>query len=295
MILAESVFSAGWWTAWWNDHAAGLALTLIVAVAVTLVGRRYASGLRRRAKSAGDDAEGRRLRRAATVVSLVATTALVVAWFVFLLVVLDSFGVSIAPLLASAGIAGVALGFGAQSLVKDTISGMFIFIEGQFDVGDIVDLTTDTDTVSGTIERLNLRTTSVRQYDGSLSTIPNGTIQITNNRTRGWGRAVVDIRLALTEDADEVRAVIEELFDQIVDQQPLAGWLRERPEVLGITQMTDVAQVLRVSAETAPSNRMDAERLLREKIVARIAERGIKVPPVAAAPGLPPASAPPTT
>jgi small conductance mechanosensitive channel len=295
MILAESVFSAGWWTAWWDDHAAGLALTLIVAVAVTLVGRRYASGLRRRAKSAGDDAEGRRLRRAATVVSLVATTALVVAWFVFLLVVLDSFGVSIAPLLASAGIAGVALGFGAQSLVKDTISGMFIFIEGQFDVGDIVDLTTDTDTVSGTIERLNLRTTSVRQYDGSLSTIPNGTIQITNNRTRGWGRAVVDIRLALTEDADEVRAVIEELFDQIVDQQPLAGWLRERPEVLGITQMTDVAQVLRVSAETAPSNRMDAERLLREKIVARIAERGIKVPPVAAAPGLPPASAPPTT
>jgi small conductance mechanosensitive channel len=294
MILV-SVFSAEWWATWWDEHAAGLALTLLIAIVVTLVGRRYSSRLRRKAKSAGDDAEGRRLRRAATVLTLIATTALVVAWFVFLLVVLDSFGVSIAPLIASAGIAGVALGFGAQSLVKDTISGMFIFIEGQFDVGDIVDLTTDTDTVSGTIERLNLRTTSVRQYDGSLSIIPNGTIQITNNRTRGWGRAVVDIRLALTEDADDVRVVIEELFDQVVDQEPLAGWLRERPEVLGITQMTDVAQVLRVSAETAPSHRMDAERLLREKIVARIAERGIKVPPVAAAPGLPPASAPPTT
>jgi small conductance mechanosensitive channel len=189
------------------------------------------------------------------------------------------------PLIASAGIIGVALGFGAQTLVKDTISGMFIFLEAQYDVGDIVDLTTDTDTVSGTIERLNLRTTSVRQYDGSLSIIPNGTIQITNNRTRGWGRAVVDIRLALTVDADDVRKVIEALFDEIVDEPPLVEWLRDRPEVLGITQMTDVAQVLRISAETTPSHRVDTERFLREKIVARIADEGIKVPPVTAMPG----------
>jgi len=162
---------------------------------------------------------------------------------------------------------------------------MFIFLEAQYDVGDIVDLTTDTDTVSGTIERLNLRTTSVRQYDGSLSIIPNGTIQITNNRTRGWGRAVVDIRLALTVDADDVRKVIETLFDEIVDEPPLVEWLRDRPEVLGITQMTDVAQVLRISAETTPSHRVDTERFLREKIVARIADEGIKVPPVTAMPG----------
>jgi small conductance mechanosensitive channel len=270
--------------AWWQEHAWGLALTLLIALVVTVVGRRWSVRLRKRANAAGDDAEGRRLRRGATVVGIVAATALVVAWFVFLLVLLDAFGVSIAPLIASAGIAGVALGFGAQSLVKDTISGMFIFLEGQFDVGDIVDLTTDTATVSGTIEKLNLRTTSVRQYDGSLSIIPNGTIQIANNRTRGWGRAVVDIRLALSEDAEQVRQVLEELLDQIVDTPPLADWLRQRPEVLGITQMTDVAQVLRVSAETTPSHRVDTERLLREKIVARIGEKGIKVPPVAAMP-----------
>ena len=272
---------------WWNDHAWGLGLTLLIAVVVTIVGRRWSGRLRKRANAAGDDGMGRRLRRTATVVGIIATTALVVAWFVFLLVLLDAFGVSIAPLIASAGIIGVALGFGAQTLVKDTISGMFIFLEAQYDVGDIVDLTTDTDTVSGTIERLNLRTTSVRQYDGSLSIIPNGTIQITNNRTRGWGRAVVDIRLALTVDAEDVRKVIEAMFDEIVDQPPLVEWLRDRPEVLGITQMTDVAQVLRISAETTPSHRVDTERLLREKIVARIADEGIKVPPVTAMPGTP--------
>ena len=273
--------------AWWNDHAWGLGLTLLIAVVITIVGRRWSGRLRKRANAAGDDGMGRRLRRTATVVGIIATTALVVAWFLFLLVLLDAFGVSIAPLIASAGIIGVALGFGAQTLVKDTISGMFIFLEAQYDVGDIVDLTTDTDTVSGTIERLNLRTTSVRQYDGSLSIIPNGTIQITNNRTRGWGRAVVDIRLALTVDAEDVRKVIEAMFDEIVDQPPLVEWLRDRPEVLGITQMTDVAQVLRISAETTPSHRVDTERLLREKIVARIADEGIKVPPVTAMPGTP--------
>ena len=272
-------------TAWWSLHGWGLGLTLLIAIVVTIAGRRWSGRLRKRANAAGDDGMGRRLRRTATVVGIIATTALVVAWFVFLLVLLDAFGVSIAPLIASAGIIGVALGFGAQTLVKDTISGMFIFLEAQYDVGDIVDLTTDTDTVSGTIERLNLRTTSVRQYDGSLSIIPNGTIQITNNRTRGWGRAVVDIRLALTVDADDVRKVIETLFDEIVDQPPLVEWLRDRPEVLGITQMTDVAQVLRISAETTPSHRVDTERFLREKIVARIADEGIKVPPVTAMPG----------
>jgi small conductance mechanosensitive channel len=270
--------------AWWDEHAWPLAVTFILALVVTALGRRWSRRLRRRAKAAGDDVMGQRLRRTATVVGIVAATALVVAWFVFLLVVLDAVGVSVAPLIASAGIVGVALGFGAQTLVKDTISGMFIFLEAQFDVGDTVDLTTDTDTVSGTIEALNLRTTAIRQYDGSLSIVPNGTIQITNNRTRGWGRAVVDVRLALSEDADHVREVLEELFDQIADQPPLVEWLRKRPEVLGVTQMTDVAQVIRVAAETAPSHRMDTERLLREKIVARMTDRGIKVPPVPSMP-----------
>ncbi len=270
--------------AWWSQHAWGLGLTLLIALVVTVFGRRWSGRLRKRAKAAGDDAEGRRLRRTATVVGILAATALVIAWFVFMLVVLDAFGVSIAPLIAATGIAGVALGFGAQSLVKDTISGMFIFIEGQFDVGDTVDLTTDTATVSGTIESLNLRTTGIRQYDGSLSIVPNGTIQITNNRTRGWGRAVVDVRLALNEDAEQVRRMIEELVDEIGEQPPLADWLRQRPEVVGVTQMTDVAQVMRVSAETVPSHRIDTERLLRERIVARMSERGIKVPPVVAMP-----------
>ena len=276
---------------WWQDHGAALLVTLAIALVLTVVSRRWLRRFRKRAKAAGEDGEGRRMRRFATIAGIVAGTIVVIAWFVFTLTLLESLGVSIGPLIASAGIAGVALGFGAQTLVRDTISGLFIFIEGQYDVGDIVDLTTDVATVSGTIESLSLRTTAIRQYDGSLSIVPNGGIHITNNRTRGWGRAVVDLRVALSEDAETVRQVLEELFDEIEGTAPFDGWLRQRPQVLGVTQMTDVAQVIRVAAETVPSHRVDTERLLRERAVVRMGERGVKVPPVGAtgqshAPGL---------
>jgi moderate conductance mechanosensitive channel len=265
---------------WWELHGWPIAVTLLIALTLSVVRRRYVHRYRKRAGEAGDDAEGRRLRRIATVVGLIGGTVVVIAWFVFVLVLLSAIGVDIAPLIASAGIAGIALGFGAQSLVRDTISGLFIFLEGQFDVGDIVDLTTGSATVSGSVETLSLRATGVRQFDGSLSMIPNGLIEITNNRTRGWGRAVVDVRVALSEDAERVHAVLEELFDEVVEVPPLQEWLRQRPLVLGVTQLTDVAKVIRVSAETVPSHRADAERLLREKIVQRIGEKGIKPPPI---------------
>jgi small conductance mechanosensitive channel len=224
------------------------------------------------------------------VVGLFSSVFVITAWAVFTLTLLKALGVDITPLLASAGIVGIALGFGAQSLVRDTISGLFIFLEGQFDVGDIVDLTTNSGTVSGTVEALNLRTTAVRQYDGSLSTIPNGLIEVTNNRTRGWGRAVVDVRVALDEDPDRVRVTLEELFEQMQHEAPLNEWLRQPPAVLGVTQLTDTAQVIRVAAETMPSHRVDTERLLRARVVARMAERGIKSPPVPS--GIPPKPAP---
>jgi small conductance mechanosensitive channel len=274
---------------WFNEHGWELASTFVIAVVLTFVSRRWVSRYRKRARSGGDDAEGRRRRRTATVVGLLSGVVVVIAWAVFLLTLLKAMGVDITPIIASAGIVGIALGFGAQSLVRDTISGLFIFLEGQFDVGDIVDLTTTgAGTVSGTVEALNVRTTSVRQYDGSLSTIPNGLIGITNNRTRGWGRAVVDVRVALDEDPDRVRQTLDELFDEIRNEPPLEGWLRQPPTVLGVTQLTDTAQVIRVAAETMPSHRVDTENLLRARIVARIAERGIKSPPVTATSPQPP-------
>jgi small-conductance mechanosensitive channel len=270
---------------WFQLHKWDLGVTILVAVVFTVVGRRWAHHYRRRARGGGDDAEGRRRRRVATVIGLLSGIVIVIAWFVFLLTLLKDLGVDITPIIASAGIVGIALGFGAQSIVRDSLSGLFIFIEGQYDVGDTVDLTTSAGTVSGTIERLNLRTTSVRQYDGTLSTVPNGLIEVTNNRTRGWGRAVVDVPVALDEDPEHVRTVLQDLVDELASQPPFHEWLRQPAQVLGVTQLTNVAQVMRVAVETEPSHRVDVERLLRAKVVARMTERGIKAPPIA--PGMP--------
>ncbi|HLB39636.1 MAG TPA: mechanosensitive ion channel family protein, partial [Actinomycetota bacterium] len=127
---------------WFVEYGWELGVTLVVAIVFTVVSRRWVRRYRRRARAGGDDAEGRRRRRVATVVGLFSGIFVVVVWFVFVLTLLKDLGVDVTPIIASAGIAGIALGFGAQALVRDTISGLFIFLEGQFDVGDIVDLTT---------------------------------------------------------------------------------------------------------------------------------------------------------
>lgn len=266
---------------WWRDLAIRLSLSVAIAIVVTLLLRAWVRRTEARANEAADDSmEGPRRRRIATIAGLISATLQVIVWIVILFYVLAAFGVPLGPLFASAGIAGVALGFGAQTLVKDTLAGLFIALEGQFDIGDVIDLQTEGGPVSGTIEGLTLRITSVRQYDGTLSIVPNGSIQVTSNKTRGWGRAIVDVRVALTEDPDRVRDTLEQLLQELAADEPLRGWLREAPTVLGVVQLTDVAQVERVVAQTTPGNRLEAERFIRERITARITEQGIKVPPV---------------
>jgi moderate conductance mechanosensitive channel len=269
---------------WWRDLGIKLGLSLATAIAITLVLRAWVRRTDHRAKDAADDSlEGPRRRRIATIAGLVSATLQVIVWIMIGFYLLAAFGVPLGPLFASAGIAGVALGFGAQTLVKDTLAGLFIAMEGQFDIGDVIDLQTEGGPVSGTIEALTLRITSVRQYDGTLSIVPNGSIQVTSNKTRGWGRAIVDVRVALTEDPDRVRQALDGLLTGFASDEPLRSWLREAPSVLGVVQLTDSAQVVRIVAQTTPGNRLDAERFLRERISAGITEEGIKVPPV---PGL---------
>jgi small conductance mechanosensitive channel len=140
-------------------------------------------------------------------------------------------------------------------------------------------LETDGGLIAGTVERLSLRATAVREFDGTLSTVANGLIQITRNKTRGWGRAIVDLRIALDEDADRVRDLIEALLRDLVALEPYASGLREQPKVLGVTQLTENAQVIRVTAETEPSKRVDVERAMRQAIAAKLNAEGIRRPP----------------
>ena len=277
---------------WWLSVGLSLGIIIIAAVVINLFARRYVSRLLRKAEEQQRDDPDReraqRMRRQATVAHLVLSTFQVIVWVTVALIVLASLGVNLGPLLAGAGIAGVALGFGAQTVVRDTLSGFFILAENQYDVGDTIDLQTVGGPVSGTVESLTLRVTSVRAFDGTLHIVPNGNINITSNKTRGWGRAIVDVRLAYDQDIDRVRDVLQGLFDDIADIEPFVSGLREKPEVLGVVQLAPDAQVLRLTAETIPSRRWAIERELRERITTRLGEQGVAVPS-------PPAIVPPPT
>ena len=268
---------------WWLTVGVSLGLILVVAVVVNVIARRYVRRLENRATELAEGTEREKLRQArrrATVAKLLLDTFQIIVWSVVVMIILTSLGVNLGPLLATAGIAGVALGFGAQTIVRDTLSGFFILAENQFDIGDTVELQTSAEPVSGTVEALTLRITTVRAFDGTLNIVPNGNILVTSNKTRGWGRAIVDLRLPYDQDVDQVREILTELFDEIREVHPFEGALREGPDVLGIVQLTDAAEILRVVAETIPSKRWEIERVLREQMTNRLTQRGVAAPPI---------------
>lgn len=270
---------------WVATRGVRILIVLAIAVVFTLIARILVRRLERKLSGTPNVTEEITLRRTATVTHALVNVSYIVIWTIAVLTILDQFGVNLAPFIAGSAIAGVALGFGAQSLVKDWLSGLFIVLERQFDVGDTIDAHTVAGLISGKVEALTLRATSLRAFDGTLHVIPNGNMQVVSNKTRGWARAIVDVRIAYDEDVDEVRTLLEELFDELRASGELGTDLMSGPEVLGVDQLSDYAVVVRVVAETHPGRRYNVERRLREAVTTRLTERGIRVP-------MPPGSAP---
>ena len=271
---------------WFLDHGLPILVVIVVAVVVTILSRIVVSRFRRRLEGTASLTQELNLQRATTLTHALSAAFVVLIWTVAILIVLGEFGYSLGPLLATAGVAGVALGFGAQSIVRDTLSGFFILLENQFGVGDNIEIQTPSNKVIGRVESLTLRVTALRAFDGTLHTVPNGNIIVASNRSRGWARAIVDVRAGYDEDVDNLRRVLEELFEELKGDRTLSEWIQDGPSVLGVERMGQDALVIRVVADTRPSKVMDVERRLRERITTRLVERGIRVPviPVAPAP-----------
>ena len=263
---------------WARDVGLPIVIVLAVAGVVSLVLHRVVRLFERRLEDAPDIRGASNLQRATTLANALSATVSVGVWTIAFLVVCGYLNVNLAPLIASAGIAGVALGFGAQSIVRDGLSGFFILLENQFGVSDTVEVRTTADPVLGRVEWFTLRATALRAYDGTLHIVPNGNIQVVSNRSRGWARAIVDTRIAYGQDPEQVRELLEELFEEIRADASLQDWVRDGPTVLGVETTSDTGVVIRAVAETKPSKRPDVERLLRAKITQRLAERGIRSP-----------------
>jgi small conductance mechanosensitive channel len=273
-VLAQADSDPNWFEKW------GLAvfITVGVAIVLTVVLQVLVRRFRRKLEGSPSLTQELNLQRIATLTGALSATGLVVIWVVTLLIVLERLGIPLGPLFASAGIAGVALGFGAQSIVRDTLSGFFILLENQFGVADVVEVRTTANPVSGKVESLTLRVTTLRDFDGTLHIIPNGNIQLVSNKSRGWARAIVDVRVAYGEDVDRLRGTLEDVFNEIRQDELLGDWIYEGPSVLGMETLSDYAKVVRVVADTRPSKRWDVERALRERITRRLDAEGFRTP-----------------
>jgi moderate conductance mechanosensitive channel len=284
------------WFARLVDVALARPLRVILIVAVALLAHRLAqraigrfiSGLeasasRALARPRGEGASSflltaplhpRTRQRAETLGVVMRSVTKVVIGVVAGLLVLGEVGVNLAPLLAGAGIVGIALGFGSQTLVRDFLSGIFMLVEDQFGVGDIIDV----GEASGTVEGISLRTTRVRDVQGVVWHVPNGEIRRVGNFSQEWSRALLDVEVAYDTDLDVAEAVIKRVADALWTSERFPGSIIGEPEVWGVEALGASGVVLRLVVKTRPADQWKVMRALRRDIKDALVAEGIEIP-----------------
>ncbi|USQ78990.1 mechanosensitive ion channel family protein [Ornithinimicrobium faecis] len=223
----------------------------------------------------GVDAERRR-QRALTMGSLLKSVATFVIATIAVLTVMSLIGLPLGPLLASAGVGGVALGFGAQSLVKDFLSGIFMIVEDQYGVGDMI----DTGEAVGVVEEVSLRVTRLRDLTGVVWFIRNGEIIRIGNQSQGWAMASIDLQVAATEKPSVVIPIIERVLEEYYADPEVKGKVLEPPTVGGVDSVAAGAMTIRVFAKCVPGQQWGVPRQIREKAKVAFDAEGIALPPV---------------
>jgi moderate conductance mechanosensitive channel len=226
-----------------------------------------------RARQAAEQAERGR-QRAQALGTVLRSLVSVVIWSLAALVVLGEFGVNLGPLIAGAGIAGIALGFGAQTLVRDFLSGVFMLAEDQYGVGDVVDL----GDAQGTVEEIRLRTTRLRDGDGTVWYVPNGEVRRVANKSQRWARAILDFEVAADTDLDRATRAMKEAADALWQEAQAEATILEEPEVLGVEALGDGSVVLRVALKVDPGEQWAVARLARRRIKEALDAAGIAAP-----------------
>ena len=215
----------------------------------------------------------RRRQRAETLGSVLRSIASFTVGLVAGAMMLGELGLDLAPVVASAGIVGVAVGFGAQNLVKDFLTGMFMLLEDQYGVGDVI----DAGPATGTVESVTLRTTRLRDVDGTVWHIRNGEIFRVGNKSQGWARALLDIPLDLDTDVSAVRDLALQVADAMRSDDDFRDKLVEEPEVWGLEAIGADGLLLRIALKTAPLQQWAVERELRERLVVAFAANGVEL------------------
>jgi small conductance mechanosensitive channel len=251
----------------------GLQIVLIVVLlfVVLKVAKTVINRLLQRLQKGRDEEYRKRTETLSSIVQLIAQIAI---WGVGLIVILGEMGIQIGPILAAAGILGLAVGFGAQNIVQDVISGFFLLLEDQLRIGDVVQVGDK----AGLVEKISLRMVLLRDLSGNLHFIRNGKIDIVTNMTKDYSRYVLDIGVAYKEDVDEVIGVIKQVDEELRNDPEFGQHILEPIEILGLDRFEDSAVIVRARTKTRPIQQWSVGRELNRRLKKRFDELGIEIP-----------------
>jgi len=264
---------SGWSETIWTTGVRVILTIVAVYIAVRIIQRLIGPAIRASisAQMVGQPA-GEVQKRIDTLSHVAYRTLGVIGVLVVLITVLPEFGINVGALLAGAGIIGIAVGLGAQSLVKDVISGLFILIENQYGKGDVVHVAG----VGGLVEDVNLRRTLLRDQDGALHSVPNGAIAVASNLTRTWSRVNTVVRVSESEDLDRVFAAINRVGEELANDAAWSNDIIAAPKVLGVEGFIDTGVEIRIVGDTQPNRQWDVTRELRLRLKKAFDAEGIR-------------------
>jgi small conductance mechanosensitive channel len=262
-------------------NAAKALLRIILILAAAYVAARFLrAGVERlealliRAASGGDkslDSAGKRIR---TLTGVIWTISFGLIWFIAVLLALGEIGLDLGPILAGAGIVGLAVGFGAQHLVRDLVTGFFLILENQIRVGDAAII----NGTSGMVEAITFRTIVLRDVSGTVHIFPNGTINTLGNMSRDWSAYIIDLTIGFKEDSDHVMEIMRAVAEQLRAEARYAAVLLEPLEIFGVETFTDTGAIIRARFKTLPSQQNEVGREYRRRLLKELERAGIDLP-----------------
>jgi small conductance mechanosensitive channel len=262
-------------------------LVVLVAIVIRILALRLINKITAHAAEAGNGKPDtahtligeRRRQRTKALGSVLGNAASVLIFGIAAVTIAGDLGLNLAPVLASAGVLGLAIGFGAQSLVRDFLSGIFMMLEDQYGVGDVI----DAGAATGTVEAVSLRVTRLRDVNGVVWHVRNGTITRIGNESQGWARAVIDFPVAYDQDLPRVRETMKDTATQMWQEPRWHDVIMEEPEVWGVESVSSEAIVMRLVARTLPLRQWEVARELRERLKTALDEAAVPGEPIPSA------------
>lgn len=261
--------------AWLALHLLNIIIILVTAYIARVIGTRFISKVIH--KTVRHDlfpTETDRRKRIETLDSLVGASVRVIVWLIAGMMIINEIGVDTGPLLASAGVAGIALGFGAQSLIKDFVSGIFIIIENQYRVGDIIKI----NDIDGVVEAITIRTTVLRDLDGNLHHVPNGSIVVTTNKTMDYGRVNEDITIGFDTDTDQLVNVINHVGAEIAAAAEFKDDIKDPPHFARLNGFNERGMVVKILGKTTPGEQWRVKGELYRRLKKAFEKHHIDIP-----------------